>query len=308
MSFEALVEKCRKSAAWKWSYEEIQHKVNKIRAGRSLQPRNWPNNAKVAVLFSVDIDNETAPIVEEADNLTLEGIQYSSRRGLGRIVDTLDHNEIPATFFTPAVSLQLTPEIKNILKKSGHHEVGVHGWIHEPLSTMTREQQRSLIKMSQDYLEEAMGQKPVGFRAPYGDITECMIPILKELGFLYDSSLNADESPYEAISNGEPSGMIVLPPAIDLEDSLLFPYNGVTSGIISPREVLQIYKDTFDTIYEEGSMMLFIMHPHVTGRASRIGVLKQIIEYMKQKGDVWFATHKQAAEYVAGEFDLELDR
>ena len=202
------------------------------------------------------------------------------------------------------MSLQLSPEIIDLLQKSGLHEIAAHGWIHEPLSALPLDQQRELIAKSRDYLEKAAGQRPVGFRSPYGDITNHMIPILKDLGFIYDSSLTADESPYEVNIEGRPSGMIELPASLDLEDSALFLYNGVTSGIMSPRDVLQVYKDAFDTIYEEGSMILFIMHPHISSRPSRIIVLKEIIEYIKNRGDVWFATHQQTAEYVKEQLGL----
>jgi hypothetical protein len=39
-------------------------------------------------------------------------------------------------------------------------------------------------------------------------------------------------------------------------------------------------------------------HPHVVGRRSRIGHLDKLIEYMKSKPGVWFATAEQIAGYV----------
>ena len=33
--------------------------MNKIRAGKSLRPDGWPNNARVAVALSFDSDHET---------------------------------------------------------------------------------------------------------------------------------------------------------------------------------------------------------------------------------------------------------
>ena len=39
------------------------------------------------------------------------------------------------------------------------------------------------------------------------------------------------------------------------------------------------------------------MHPHVIGHRSRITVLERLIEYMKDLGDVWFATHEQIARH-----------
>lgn len=45
--------------SWQWSDDEIAQAVNKVRAGRNLNPANWPGGARVAVLLSFDVDNET---------------------------------------------------------------------------------------------------------------------------------------------------------------------------------------------------------------------------------------------------------
>ena len=47
---------------WKWSLERVLKTVHHVRAGRSLQPASWPNGARVAVLLSFDVDNETTAL------------------------------------------------------------------------------------------------------------------------------------------------------------------------------------------------------------------------------------------------------
>ena len=47
---------------WQWSIDSVNRVVNEVRAGRSLQPKSWPNGARVAVLLSFDVDNETIAI------------------------------------------------------------------------------------------------------------------------------------------------------------------------------------------------------------------------------------------------------
>ena len=44
---------------WNWSEEYIFEQVNRVRAGRDLNPDSWPGGARVAVLLSYDVDNET---------------------------------------------------------------------------------------------------------------------------------------------------------------------------------------------------------------------------------------------------------
>ena len=45
-------------------------------------------------------------------------------------------------------------------------------------------------------------------------------------------------------------------------------------------------------------MFLLTMHPHYMGHRSRIVILEELIDHIRRKGNVWFATHRQAAEYV----------
>jgi hypothetical protein len=45
-------------------------------------------------------------------------------------------------------------------------------------------------------------------------------------------------------------------------------------------------------------MFLLTTHPHVIGHRSRIVALEGLLEHMKRKGGVWFATHEAAARYV----------
>ena len=287
--------------AWQWSTEKINATVNKIRAGRDLQPAQWPDGNKVAVLFSFDADNETNTLSQggSPDPLLLSMEQYGARKGLQRVLALLDRHEVPATFFIPAVSLQLAPEMAGLIKQSGRHEFAVHGWIHASVAGMTREQEKSIIQKSRDYLESRTGERPIGYRAPFGVYSENTHSILEELGFLYDSGLAADDSPHALTVNGEPIQLIELPGNVNFEDSVMDPMNTFTAGLVTPGDLLQTFKDGFDTLYEEGTMMLFILHPHISGRASRIGIYDKLIRYMKQHEGVWFATHRQAAEYVS---------
>ena len=48
--------------AWEWSEDSIRKVVGAVRAGRNLQPKQWPGGARTAVLLSFDVDNETVSL------------------------------------------------------------------------------------------------------------------------------------------------------------------------------------------------------------------------------------------------------
>jgi len=284
---------------WQWTMDTVNTVVNAVRAGRSLQPKAWPNGARVAVLLSFDVDNETVALrYGEPTVGSLSQAQYGARVGLQRIVDLLDAHKIPATFFIPSVSLDLTPAMAGVIKKSGRHEIGVHGWIHETNATLPDSIERRLLKKAISELTAATGVKPTGYRAPSWNFSANTLSILRDLGFRYESSLMADDRPYELNQNGRPTGLVEIPVEWILDDAPLFDPRG--DRYSPPRDVAQVWIDEFDRAYKEGTMLVLTMHPHISGHRSRIVALELLIAHIESKapGKVWWATHGEAAEYV----------
>jgi peptidoglycan/xylan/chitin deacetylase (PgdA/CDA1 family) len=183
---------------------------------------------------------------------------------------------------------------------AGGYEIGIHGWIHERNSQLDEENERALMQKALDKLEEISGYKPVGIRTPSWDYSPNTLKLIKELGLLYDSSLMADDDPYEVLEEGKPSGIVELPVEWILDD---YPYFGMSrfSGIrphIQPNDVFEIWAAEFDGAYEEGGLFVLTMHPHIIGHRSRIRMLERLIRYIRSHPKVWFATHEAIARYV----------
>ncbi len=282
---------------WTWTTERFEKAVNQVRAGRDLTPDTWPNGAKVAVLLSFDVDNETIAWWDGEPTISdLSRGEYGSRVALQRVVDLLEKHNLPASFFIPALSLHVAPQMADEIKRLPRHEFAVHGWIHERNTRVPADKEREMVINSIKKLTELTGEIPVGYRAPSWNFSEATPSIIKEMGFLYESSMMADDRPYELVINGEPSGIIELPVEWILDDAPLLNPRG--DSYTNPREVLQVYKDEFDVAYQEGTMFLLTMHPHYIGHRSRIVILEELINHIKSKGNVWFGTHREAAEYI----------
>jgi len=283
---------------WHWPEEYVLSQVNQVRAGRDLTPDSWPDGAKVAVLLSFDVDNETIQGLRtgEVNIGPLSQGQYGSRVALPRIVNLMDEENIPASFFFPAWSLKIAPEQAQIILNSGMHEIGVHGWIHELNTAIDGETEERLLRLAMESIEEIAGVTPVGYRAPSWNHSPNTLDIVRELCFLYESSLMHDDRPYELLKDGEPTGLVELPVEWILDDAPLF--NPLGPRYMNPRDVMQVWIDEFDKACEEETMFLLTMHPHVIGHRSRMVALEGLIEHIKAKGDVWFGTHEQAARWV----------
>jgi peptidoglycan/xylan/chitin deacetylase (PgdA/CDA1 family) len=245
------------------------------------------------------VDNETIAIrYGEPTVGSLAEMQYGARVGLPRIMRLLDKHKIPASFFIPSVSLAITPSMAGLITQSGRHEFAVHGWIHELNMTLPDSAERALLTKAVAELTALTGQKPTGYRAPSWNFSPNTLSILRDMGFRYESSLMADDAPYELLQRGQPTGLVELPVQWILDDAPLFDPRG--ERYMNPRDVARVWMDEFDKAYEEGTMFVLTLHPHVSGHRSRIVALELLIAHIQAKGTgkVWWATHAAAAEYV----------
>ena len=284
---------------WQWPEKTWRKIVGRARAGRSLKPRAWPDGARCAVAISFDADHETIPLRESDESpMRISQGQYGERQATPRIRALLQHEAIPASFFYPAVSALLHPEEVRGIADDGH-EIGIHSWIHEANTTLPRKAERDLTFRAAETLSRISGRDPVGMRTASWDFSVNTMDIIRELKLLYDSSLMADDDPYELIDAGEPTGVVELPPEWIRDDAVY--YNFVRFSALRPytppSAVAEIFTAEFDGAWEEGGLFLLTMHPHITGHRSRMPVLQRLIKHMKARGHCWFATHAQIAQW-----------
>ena len=91
---------------WQMSEESLRILASEISAGRSLVPPGWPENSRVAVLLSFDLDTQTWEPMNggSPSSSDLSQGEYGARVGLQRVVDRLTEYRVPASFFVPAIS------------------------------------------------------------------------------------------------------------------------------------------------------------------------------------------------------------
>jgi peptidoglycan/xylan/chitin deacetylase (PgdA/CDA1 family) len=291
------------SQPWHWDEQTWRGKVDHVRAGRSLKPARWKNGARCAVALSFDSDHETNELRDGGKSIgRMSQGQYGNRQGVPRILNALAKYDAKATFFVPAVAALLYEDEQRRVVAEGH-EIGIHGWIHELNSQLPYEIERDLMFRSADTLERITGVRPVGLRTPSWDFSPGTLRIERELGLLYDSSLMADDDPYELLEQGEPTGIVELPVEWIRDDAVYFNmhrFNGLRPHT-PPTAVFDIFFREFERAYEEGGLFLLTMHPHVTGYRSRIWILEKLLEEITRRSDVWIASHAEIAAFVKAE-------
>lgn len=284
---------------WQWEEPRWRSIVGKVRAGRSLKPAAWKDGARVAVALSFDSDHESLTLRSgETSPGKLSQGEYGNRAAMPRILSMLARYDVPATFFVPAVVAMLYPEEQREVAGAGH-EIGLHGWIHEFNSRLPPEDERDLQMRAADALERIAGVRPVGMRTPSWDFSPHTLAIAREMGLLYDSSLMADDDPYELLEDGEPTGMVELPVEWIRDDAVYFNMDRASAlrPHTPPSAVLEIFEAEFDGALREGGLFLLTLHPHVIGHRSRLVLVEALIDHIRGRPGVWFATHEEVARF-----------
>ncbi len=285
---------------WKQTEEQWRAAVARVRAGRALKPREWPGKTRCAVALSFDCDHECAELGGGGRAIgRLAWGERGRRVGVPRILEVLRRHDVLASFFMPAVCAQIDPaETRRILEAG--HEIGLHGWIHENNSKLDARTERELILRARDTLASIGGVKPVGFRSANWDLSHDTIALVAELGLEYDSSLMADDSCYELVVDGRPTGLVEVPVEWVRDDAVYLSFNREppTRPWTSPEAVYDIFRREFDAAWEEGGLFQLVMHPFVIGYRSRIWILERLIEHAKARGGVWFGTHADVARWA----------
>ncbi|UFN49997.1 polysaccharide deacetylase [Roseomonas sp. OT10] len=284
---------------WEWPEETWRKITGRARAGRSMRPALWPDGARCCVTLSFDADHDTIPLRDADESpMRISQGQYGNRQGIPRIRALLDRHGVKASFFYPAVSALLYPDEVRAVAEEGH-EIGIHSWIHEANTSLPPGVERDLTFRAADTLEKVSGRRPVGIRTASWDFSVDTMSIIRELGLLYDSSLMADDDPYELVADGEPTGIVELPPEWIRDDAPYFNFVRFSAlrPYTAPSAVEEIFRAEFDGAYAEGGLFLLTMHPHVIGHRSRIALLDRLVTYIRGHGDVCFMTHEEVARY-----------
>lgn len=122
-----------------------------------------------------------------------EGLQH----GTPVILDILDRNAVPATFFFTGDSLKKHPEVVGPVKSRGH-EIGAHTLFHETigeslyelpgLQPVLPEEVPNRLRRCTELVEEIAGVRPVSFRCPRLFGSTAVVNALDALGYVADAT------------------------------------------------------------------------------------------------------------------------
>jgi len=178
---------------------------------------------------------------------------------------------IKATFFFLG---RIVEDIPNIVKETAQagHEIGCHNYAHLRIFGIEKDEFSEKLANAKHRLEDVTGQQVYGFRAPDFSITEKSIwalDVLKELGFVYDSSIY----PFglhdvygikgaETFIHKLPNGLIEFPLSTTQLFGKRLPFGGGGYFRLYP---LWLTSHFLRKLNSQGQPAMFYIHPYEAG-------------------------------------------
>lgn len=267
--------------------------------GAVLQPARAANQCAVVISFDVDgasgmINRD--PAIEQRPSARSFG-DYGPSVAVPHILGLLQERGVPASFYVPGWIAERNPHVVERIAADGH-EIGHHGYLHEPPATLSAEQEAEVLDRGSEILQGITGETPVGYRSPSWELSDHSLNLLCERGFRYDSSLMGGDAPYWAAP-----GLAELPIHWALDDYPYFVF-APTDGrrlMAAPEQVYAAWRDAFDELYARGGVFTLTMHPYIIGRPGRLKMLDRLLDHIQRHPNVEFHRADHLIDHFAAQ-------
>ena len=283
----------------------------------------------IKVGYGVDIDAVAGWLgsyggQDSPDDIT-RGI-YAGKVGIPRLIKLFKKYNITTTWFSPGQSIETFPEEMKMIINEGH-EIGLHGYSHENPLELSPEQEEKILVKTKKLITDLTGKEPVGYVAPWWELSPVTIDLLVKYGVKYDHSLmhhdfqcyyaptvekwyniEYDKDPdvwMKPLEYGKETPVIEIPANWYLDDlpPMMFIKKAPNSfGWVMPDDILNLWKAQFDFLYREYDDGFFPMtiHPDVSGRPQCILMHERLIQYISSfPGVRWCTLEEMAADFAS---------
>ena len=248
---------------------------------------------RLTVALTFDHDSISDGVRRGDPPVKMSHAEFGVRAGAPRILELLGSRGLASTWFVPGHTLTTFPDSTAAILAGGH-EVACHGWFHEDFAEVGADEERETIERCAEAVRAVTGERPKGWRAPYWSLGATSLAGIAAAGFVYDSSLMADDyRPYrvrlgdrhsvaDGSRFGKESDLVEVPISWALDD---WPHFEPTAergrdGLSAPSKVLEIWTEElrYAWMHAPGGLLTITMHPECIGRGHRMAMLERFID------------------------------
>jgi len=271
-------------------------------------PLKLPDGNRVAVWVIPNVehflfDRPSTSITAVTTSLVPDVLNYSwrdygPRVGFWRMLDVMNKHGIRGTAALNSDVCRFYPEL---IKAGNEHgwEWMAHGQNNSQMFTkLGEDEERELIAHVIDTIHDSTGKRPRGWLSPALTETVNTPDLLAEAGIEYTGNWVNDEQPYSMkVKSGS---LVSLPYAIEINDIPAF-LDLKQSG----EQFARMIRDTYDVLHEDARdsarVMAISIHPFLIGHPHRSKPFDQALQYIREKGDAWFATGSEILDWYRSE-------
>jgi peptidoglycan/xylan/chitin deacetylase (PgdA/CDA1 family) len=271
------------------------------------QPPNWtwPNGKRIAVVFNVCLEawsDGKAPGISPMgnplpagvlDTMAISWAAYGVEVGIHRLMDAFARYGAKASVMVNAIVAERSPDTVKAIADRGH-EVLSHSYTMDVIpALLSDEEERNNVERCTRLLQNASGQKIVGWLSPRGTSKPSTPKLLAEAGYRWYGDVFDADLPYVA-SHGN-NRIVAIPLSYDVNDMPSMKYGH------PPRVMLESYNEVIDIARARADELRIIdvtSHAHIFGHHRGAYFYEKIIEQAKSSPDIWVGTRAEIADHV----------
>jgi allantoinase len=259
----------------------------------------WPNGARVAVWiipniewYALNHNFSGSRAARPGGDISAWAIrEYGERVGVWRLMDALDSVGARATVALNAYVCEVYPRVIEGGIERKWEWMG-HGLTNmESTTGQSEEEERAQISGTLDLIEKSTGKRPRGWLGPGENLRTPSL--LQEAGIVYTGDWVVDDRPYPIRTNN--GWLLGVPYSFVHNDTRSY-----DQWIFPPSDYLELMKDVFTVLYEEGersgTVMAIPLHTHLSGYPARYLALKRLLKHIAGHQEVWWTTGSEIAD------------
>ncbi|MCX4398676.1 polysaccharide deacetylase family protein [Streptomyces sp. NBC_00257] len=256
----------------------------------------WPGGRQAAACVTFDHLGEAAELQMESWPAHIPvGSHHSVSTELPNLLEMLRDRPVRSTFYLEAWNIDTYPDAVLSIADAGH-DVGWHGWLHEPWSRTDELALRTSLDRSVERYDR-LGIRPVAARPPAGLLGDHSLTLLREYGFEL-ASLAGDV-------HGVQDGLALLPyPWTGVDGAYYIP--GFTrlrkeeSGDhpVGPDILLRAHQRFLEETIEAGGFASYVFHVCWQDTPDKVAAIATLMDRLDADDRVWHAQSAEIARWM----------
>lgn len=227
------------------------------------------------------------------------GTHPSVTRELPRVLELLDRHGLRTSFFFEGWSAQIYPASVADVVAAGH-EVGCHGWRHEPTGSLPPTEGLATARRGVAALRE-LGVDVQGFRPPGGRIGPLEPKVLRDLGLDYCAPAGTapgtvDGTPYLPFLWTAVDALFYFAPFAALRER-----NGLPQQPPGPEAFQRAIDADLERTIAEGGLLIYVMHAFLLTDEERLATLARLLARVAGNDRVWSVPLAEVAAFVTAD-------